>query len=90
MTLKIERFSGKHGSRIRLHGELRSEHLDAVRAEIERGHPSVTLDLGEVNLVDIDAVRFLNACVAQGVEVVNCSRYIREWMSQEQASEKSS
>ena len=90
MTLKIERLSGKHGSRIRLHGELRSEHLDEIRAEIERGRQRVTLDLGEVDLVDIDAVRFLNACVAQGVEVVNCSRYIREWMSQEQASEKNS
>jgi len=90
MTLRIEGFSGKRGTRIQLSGELRSEHLDAVRAEIERGNPRVTLDLDEVNLVDIDAVRFLNACEAQGVEVVNCLPYIREWMFQERAREKNS
>jgi glutathione synthase/RimK-type ligase-like ATP-grasp enzyme len=83
MTLKIERFSRKRGTRIRLSGELRSEQLDDLRAEIERGGPRVTLDLVEVFLVDIDAVRFLRTCEARGVEVVNCSAYIREWMNQE-------
>jgi hypothetical protein len=90
MTLRIDGFSGKHGTRIQLSGELRCEHLDAVRAEIERGNPRVTLDLDEVNLVDIDAVRFLNSCEAQGVDVVNCLPYIREWMFQERAREKNS
>jgi anti-anti-sigma regulatory factor len=89
-TLRIDGISGKHGIRIQLSGELRSEHLDAVRAEIEHGNPRVTLDLDEVNLVDIDAVRFLNSCEAQGVEVVNCLPYIREWMFQERAREKNS
>ena len=85
MTLKIGRLAGNRGTRIRLSGELRSEQLDSVRAEIERGDPRVTLDLDEVDLVDIDAVRFLNACEAKDVEVVNCSPYIREWMFQERA-----
>jgi hypothetical protein len=83
MTLKIERLSRKRGTRIRLSGELRSEQLDDVRAEIEHGGPRVTLDLDEVNLVDIDAVRFLRTCEAGGIKVVNCSAYIREWMNQE-------
>ena len=83
MTLKIERSFEKHGTRIRLSGELRSEHLDQVRAEVRRTDQRTALDLDEVDLVDVDAVRFLNACEAQGVEVVNCSPYIREWMSQE-------
>jgi len=90
MTLKIGRLAGNRGTRIRLSGELRSEQLDSVRAEIERGDPRVTLDLDEVDLVDIDAVRFLNACEAQDVEVVNCSPYIREWMFQEQARQNKS
>jgi hypothetical protein len=88
MTLKIEPFSGKGGIRIRLSGELRSEHLDQVRAEVRRTDRRTALDLDEVDLVDVDAVRFLNACEAQGVEVVNCSAYIREWMSQELKTEK--
>ena len=90
MTLRIERFSGKGGTRIQLSGELRSEQLDEVRAEIEHGAPRVTLDLDDVDLVDIDAVRFLNACEAQDVEVVNCSAYIREWMFQERARTRNS
>ena len=84
MTLRIERFSVRRGTRIGLSGELRNEQLNDLRAEIERDGPQVTLDLGELNLVDIDAVRFLNACVDQGVKVANCSLYIREWMYREQ------
>ena len=83
MTLKIERTSGKRRTRIRLSGAFRSEHLDQVKVEIERGGPRVALDLEEVDLADVDAIRFLNACEADGVEVLNCSPYIREWMFQE-------
>jgi hypothetical protein len=90
MTLRIERFSSEGRTRIRLSGELRSEHLDGVLGEIGRRGPGVTLDLDEVDLVDIDAVRFLNACEAQGIEVLNCLPYIREWMSQERARENKS
>ena len=86
MTLKIERICGKRSTRIRLSGELRSEHLDQVKAEIERGGPRITLDLEEVDLVDVDAVRFLNACEAEGISVLRCSPYIREWMLRERVS----
>jgi hypothetical protein len=89
MTLKIERICGKRRTRIRLSGELRSEHLDQVKAEIERGGPRITLDLEEVDLVDVDAVRFLNACEAEGISVLRCSPYIREWMLRERGSAKS-
>lgn len=90
MTLKIERFFEKEETRIRLSGELRLEQLDEVRIEIARSGPEVTLDLDEVVLVDIDAVRFLNGCKAPDVAVVNCSAYIREWMLQERARERNS
>jgi hypothetical protein len=88
MTLKIERICGKRRTRIRLSGELRSEHLDQVKAEIERGGPRITLDLEEVDLVDVDGVRFLNACEAEGTSVLRCSPYIREWMLRERGSAK--
>ncbi len=88
MTLKIERISGKRRTRIRLCGEFRSEHLDQVKAEIERGGPRVGLDLEEVDLVDVEGVRFLNACEADGISVLRCSPYIREWMSRERGRPK--
>jgi hypothetical protein len=55
-----------------------------VKAEIERGGP-VALDLEEVDLVDVEAVRFLNALVEEGISVLHCSPYIREWMLRERA-----
>ena len=88
MTLKIERICGKRRTRIRLSGELRSEHLGQVTAEIERGGPRITLDLEEMDLVDVESVRFLNACEAEGISVLRCSPYIREWMLQERGSAK--
>jgi hypothetical protein len=87
MTLRIERLLVRHGTRIRLSGELRNEQLDDLRTEVERCG-QVTLDLEELNLVDIDAVRFLNACSARGIKVVNCSPYIREWMYLERKQKK--
>ncbi len=88
MMLRIERVSDKRRTRIQLSGELRREHLDQVKAEIKHGGPQVTLDLEEVNLVDVDAVRFLNACQTKGISVLRCSPYIREWMFRERAEER--
>lgn len=79
MTLKIERSR----IRVRLSGELRSEHLDQVIAELQKCEAPAVLDLEEVDLADVEGVRFLNECEANGVSVVQCSPYIREWMLQE-------
>ena len=83
MTLRIERIPGKRRTRTRLSGAFRSEHIDQVKAEVERGGSQVALDLEEVDLVDVDGVRFLNASEAEGIPVLNCSPYIREWMLRE-------
>ena len=88
MTLKIERISGKRTTRICLSGQLRCEHLDQLKAEVERGGARVALDLEEVDLVDIDAVRFLNAFESTGVSILHCSPYIREWMVRERGRPK--
>ena len=87
MTLKIERISGKCRTRIRLSGEFRSDRLDQVKAEINCGGP-VALDLEEVDLVDVEAVRFLNAREDEGISVLHCSPYIRKWMLREREEEK--
>ena len=79
MTLRIELVQG----RIRLSGEFRFGHLDQVKTEIERGESPIVLDLGELDLIDLEGVRFLNACEAAGVSILHCSPYIREWMLQE-------
>jgi hypothetical protein len=84
LTLRIERAR----ARIRLSGDFRSEHVDQVRAEIELCESPAVLDLEEVDLVDIDGVRFLNECESAGISVVRGSRYIREWMLRERSQTK--
>jgi hypothetical protein len=37
-----------------------------------------------VTLVDVDVIRFLGNQERRGVQLVNCSRYIREWIQREQ------
>ena len=41
------------------------------------------LDLEELNLVDVEAVRFLGSSEVAGVTLVNCSTYIRDWIGKE-------
>ena len=85
--LKIEWISGKGGTRICLSGQLRSEHLRQVRSEVEGAEQPVVLDLEEVDLVDVDGVRFLNECESTGISILRCSPYIREWMLREQGEQ---
>jgi hypothetical protein len=88
MTLRIHRTCEKYGTRICLSGALRCAHLDDLRAEFEQfGQPQI-LDLNEVDIIDLDGIRLLNECQALGINVVNCSRYIREWMLQEKRAHK--
>ena len=89
MTLKIERTFGGREMCIRLSGQLRSEHLCQVKSEVGRAGQPVALDLEEVDLVDIDGIRFLNECEAAGIPVLQCSPYVREWMQRERDQPKS-
>lgn len=85
MTLKIERTSGDGETRVRLSGQLRCEHLSQVKSEVEGAEQPVVLDLEEVDLVDIEGVRFLNECVSVGISVLRCPPYVREWMQRERS-----
>jgi len=69
-----------HGGDVRVSDSRCGAHL---RAEIEEVERPATLDPDEVDVVDIDGIRFLNECKSLGIQVVNCSPYIREWMLQE-------
>ena len=84
MTLRIERVKG----RIRLIGEFRVGQLDEVKTEIERCESPIVLDLEELDLIDLEGVRFLNSCESAGVSILHCSAYIREWMLQERGRPK--
>jgi anti-anti-sigma regulatory factor len=83
MTLRIEKHSDRGSTTIRLIGRMQAEHLSEVERQIEESGAEVTLDLEEVSLVDVQAVRFLGACEIQGINVLNCSPYITDWIARE-------
>ena len=88
MTLKI--VSGHAGQRmiLRLSGRIRSTDVEVIREELHGKARGAVLDLEEVTLVDLDVVRFLGAREAEGVELVNCSPYIRDWIIRERSPEE--
>ena len=70
---------------LRVSGRIDAEQLSELRSCMSRHGPQVVLDLDDVQLVDVAVVRFLARCEAEGMELHNCSRYIREWMDRERS-----
>ena len=84
MTLKIEKTVDGHRTTVRLIGRVQAEDLPEVTRQLEASGKEVVLRLDDVTLVDVDVVRFLNRCETEGMRLVDCSPYIRMWMSREQ------
>jgi anti-anti-sigma regulatory factor len=83
VTFKIEKHRDRHGTTIRLIGRMRADHLSELEKQISESESKIALDLEELNLVDVEAVRFLGMCETQGVTLLNCSPYIRDWIDKE-------
>ncbi len=79
MTLKIERNSDGHTI-----GRVTSEHLEELKKQTGAKGAPIVFDMEYVTRVDIEVVRFLNACEKSGIELIRCSPSIREWMAGEQ------
>src|SRR5260221_711473 len=87
MTMfKIEKPSERGTTVLRLVGRINTQHLEELRKLIADAEPKVKLDLSEVTLVDVDVIRFLGNQERQGVQLSNCSRYVREWIQREQTT----
>jgi anti-anti-sigma regulatory factor len=83
--LKIEKESDGQTTIIWLTGRIQSKHLDEIMAQIDDDSVRIILDLSEVTLVDVEAVRFLSARQKAGVELFHCPPYVREWIFRERA-----
>ena len=87
MTLKIETRRSGHSLIVQLIGELDVEHLDEVKAQVSDAAGPVVVDVGELALISVEGIRFLNACQNNGTPIINASGYITEWMTLEGQSE---
>ena len=84
MSCKIERLdSAENAVVFRVCGRIEMEHVSTIRELIKCEKSAVVLDLTEVTLVDRDVVPFLAACELKGIELKNCPRFLREWITKE-------
>ena len=81
--LRLEESRDSHV--LRVSGRIDEENIGELEMEMQI-HPSlIALELGEVTLVDADAVRFLAAAEAAGKELRNCPLFVREWIRRERS-----
>jgi hypothetical protein len=85
--LRIDKFSDGQVSSLRLSGRIQSKHLRELQFQIESSTQKTILDLEEVRLVDRDVVQFLASCESNGIELLNCPLYVREWILMEKKKE---
>lgn len=82
--LRIQRRSESRSIILKLSGRMQAEGLSDLLAEIEKCDSQPSLDLEEVTLLDRDSVRFLIRCETEGIQLVNCPLYVREWITREE------
>ena len=86
MTCKIERVLTPVGFVVfRVSGRIDCASVEVLQELTENEKTAkdrLALDLTEVTVVSLEAVRALSVAEANGIELRNCPAYIREWISQ--------
>ena len=83
--LRIEKDCDRCVTRLRLSGRVESHLIASIRSAIANTCRRKILDLSEVTLVDLGVIRFLISCEDEGIELVGCPLYVREWIRRERA-----
>lgn len=68
-----------------LSGRMQTEDIEQVQQllDVEASGQRLMFNLGDVMLVNQDAVTFLARCEANGIKLQNCPLHIRNWINQE-------
>lgn len=80
MVLKIEPMRSDSQTILMLIGRITSPDVQRLKEQIAETAAPVALDLQQVRLVDLDAVRFLAAVERAGIELRHLPPYVREWV----------
>jgi hypothetical protein len=84
LTCKIERLvDSERIGVLRVCGHIRAEHLSTIEELVANENGRVVFDLGEVTLVDREAMSYLAACEQRGFVLRNSPLFLREWLSKE-------
>lgn len=85
--LRIEKNCNGGATRLRLIGRIESGLIASIRSAMSDCGVHNSLDLSEVTLVDLGVVRFLIECEDEGIELMQCPPYVREWILRERAAD---
>lgn len=66
-------------------GTLTGEHVDTLRNVLRQEAGALAIDLKNVSLVGREAVQLLALIEFNGMELRNCPKYVREWVTREWA-----
>jgi esterase/lipase superfamily enzyme len=80
MFLRIEDVSSESETALTLSGRITSRDVQQLKARIAEARGPVALELQQVRLVDLDAVRFLAAAERRGVELRHVPPFVRAWI----------
>jgi hypothetical protein len=80
--LKIQKPEDQTSVIFSVSGRIEAAHLLELQMlfDSELLPADMALDLEELRLVDRQAVRFLAACEARGIQLRHCPSYVREWI----------
>jgi hypothetical protein len=83
--LRIQKSNEQNRVIFSLSGRIEAEDVPELQrlCRSETGDHNLVLDLGDVRLVNRDAIEFLADCEANGTRLRNCPPYVREWISRE-------
>jgi len=87
MTHRIERSTNARGVTFILSGDIDSAHVNELETLMAAvSNHLVVLDLGDVTLVNREAIGFLAGVEAAGATLVNCPEYVRSWIDAERGN----
>jgi hypothetical protein len=68
-----------------LSGRMQTEDIEQVQQllDVEAPGQRLVFNLGDVMLVNQDAVTFLARCEANGIKLENCPLHVRNWIDRE-------
>ena len=85
MTLRIDIAPQESRRTLMLAGGISSAEVQHLKAQFADAGDPAALDLRQLRLVDLDAVRFLAAAERRGIELRHIPNYVREWIQIEKS-----
>jgi hypothetical protein len=85
MTFRIETAARGRFTVFTLCGRIEKQAVAELKKlfEFQTDCHDIVLDLKDVGVVDREVMRFFMSCEGDGVQLENCTPYIREWMERE-------